>query len=156
MSENPQCCIYSDLSMNMNIEQGDVNLSPQIIIYHAQLIQENSQYVPMYQYHCADKCPWLATHKSKELENNFSPTIGISMFISVYNYKGFLIFYISLINLSTQEWFLHCLYTCLFISQLRFLWKVQLPPQNVSHWSYLYVWGRFKVCFVASGPLTNL
>ena len=46
----------------MNIERGDVNLSPQIIIYHAQLFQENSQYVPMYQYHYADICcPWLAT-----------------------------------------------------------------------------------------------
>ena len=36
-------------------EQGDVNLSPQIIIYHAQLIQANYQYVPMYQHHYADK-----------------------------------------------------------------------------------------------------
>ena len=30
--------------------------------------------------------------------------------------------------------------------ELRFLWKVQIPPQNVSYWSSVYV-GRFIVCF---------
>ena len=52
--------------MYVMYEQGDVNLSPQnIIIYHAQFIQANYQYVPMYQCNVtmlinANNSGWLA------------------------------------------------------------------------------------------------